>query len=128
MSLDQGKYIIKTSFYNYEFIRNHEYGFSGIIVKEKPNIIINDEELKSLAIDSLEDSKMFFIESSLRKWLKYVFVLMILCISILLIFEIYGKYIVINDFQVQQKYEAQYNQYIKRVNQQREEFKEFLNF
>lgn len=45
-------------------------------------------------------------------------------------FEIYGKYIVINDFQVQQKkYEAQYNQYIKRVNQQREEFKEFfLNF
>ena len=57
LSLDQGKYIIKTSFYNYEFIRNHEYGFSGIIVKEKPNIIINDEELKSLAIDSLEDSK-----------------------------------------------------------------------
>ncbi len=88
MSLDQGKYIIKTSFYNYEFIRNHEYGFSGIIVKEKPNIIINDEELKSLAIDSLEDSKkMFFIESSLRKWLKYVFVLMILCISILLILK-----------------------------------------
>ena len=72
---------------------------------------------------------MFFIESSLRKWLKYVFVLMILCISILLIFEIYGKYIVINDFQVQQKkYEAQYNQYIKRVNQQREEFKEFFEF
>lgn len=57
LSLDQGKYITKTSFYNYEFIRNHEYGFSGIIVKEKPNIIINDEELKSLAIDSLEDSK-----------------------------------------------------------------------
>lgn len=72
---------------------------------------------------------MFFIESSLRKWLKYGLILMILCISILLIFEIYGKYIAIYDFQTQQKkYETQYNQYIKRVNQQREEFKEFFEF
>jgi hypothetical protein len=57
LTLDRGRYIIGTSFYNYEFIRNHEYCFSGIIVKERPSIILNDEDLKSLAIESLEDSK-----------------------------------------------------------------------
>lgn len=57
MTLKEGKYVVKTSFYNYEFIRNHEYCFSGIIVDQEANIILSDEELKSLAIESLEDSK-----------------------------------------------------------------------
>lgn len=57
MTLKEGKYVVKTSFYNYEFIRNHEYCFSGIIVDQEANIILSDDELKSLAIESLEDSK-----------------------------------------------------------------------
>ncbi|HOB15695.1 MAG TPA: hypothetical protein PK894_02705 [Defluviitoga sp.] len=72
---------------------------------------------------------MFFIESNLRKWLKYAFMMLIIFFSILLIIEVYNKYRTYHSFQLQQQYyETQYNSYIQRVDQQRKEIKEFFEF
>ncbi|MGY4687726.1 hypothetical protein X927_09250 [Petrotoga mexicana DSM 14811] len=58
LEFKEGRYVLGTDFYNYEFIRNTEFAFSGLIVDEKPTYFFDNQELKELAIKYLEDKRI----------------------------------------------------------------------
>jgi hypothetical protein len=58
LEFKEGRYVLGTDFYNYEFIKTKEFAFSGIIVDEKPIYFFDNQELKELAIKYLEDKRI----------------------------------------------------------------------